>query len=90
MEMSKPTGDNNFDYEYMAKISTFIDNCSSENDFCHNEYIDEIMNVPIIETELACALRRAKCGKASSADGIPVEFYKNSNEIMSRTILALF
>ena len=90
MEMSKPTRNNNFDYEYMAKISTFIDNCSSENDFCHNEYIDEIMNAPITETELACALRRAKCGKASGADGIPVEFYKNSNAIVSRTILALF
>ena len=48
------------------------------------------MNAPITETELACALRRAKCGKAGGADSIPVESYKNSNAIVSRTILALF
>ena len=71
----------------MAKILTVIDNCSSKNYYCHDEHIDEIMNAPITETELRCALRRAKCGKVSGGDGIAVEFYKNNNAIV---ILALF
>ena len=48
------------------------------------------MNAPITETELAYSLRRVKCGKVSGADGVPVEFDKKSNVIVSRMIPALF
>ena len=89
-KMSKPNVNHNFDYEYMNKISSFIDKCSSENVLCHNQYIDDIMNAPISEDELSYVLRKAKNGKAGGADAIPTEFYKYSTPNLSKAILALF
>ena len=89
-KMSKPNVNHNFDYEYMNKISSFIDKCSSENMLCHNQYIDDIMNAPISEDELSYVLRKAKNGKAGGADAIPTEFYKYSTPNLNKAILALF
>ena len=89
-KMSKPNVNHNFDYEYMNKISSFIDKCSSENVLCHNQYIDDMMNAPISEDELSYVLRKAKNGKAGGADAIPTEFYKYSTPNLNKAILALF
>ena len=39
-ESSKPVYDHNFDYEFMDKITSFIDECSPNNTFCHDKHVD--------------------------------------------------
>ena len=53
-KMSKPNVNHNTDYEYMNRISLFIDKCISENVLCHNQYIDDIMNTPISTEAYTC------------------------------------
>ena len=49
------------DIEYMDEISSFISECSPDNAFCQDPYINGIINAPIIKkTELDQFLRKAK------------------------------
>ena len=89
-ETSQPNYDHNFDYKFMDKITSFIDECSPDNTFCHDKLVDEMMNAPISETELSFVLCKAKCGKAGGVDGIPTEFYKYSSDTLTKAILVLF
>ena len=48
------------------------------------------MNAPMTAEELSLAIHKAKTGKASGLDMIPVEFYKNGGAIVQISILAVF
>ena len=88
-ESARPDTDDNFDYEYMIKIASFIQSCDSENESCYNEYVHENMNAPFTADELSHVLHKAKCNKACGIDGIPVEFCKYGTDILHNSILAL-
>ena len=57
-ESTSPDMDNNFDYEYMTKIASFIPSCDSENESCYNEYVHEIINAPCTADELSNVLHK--------------------------------
>ena len=79
-----------FNHCFMENINKFIllhDNGSSIP-VCN--ILDEILNAPISLEETRQSLKRLKNNKAAGVDGIPSEFYKNTNDLLLRPLNALF
>ena len=71
----------NFDYNFMDKLAYLVDQWDPSCELKYNKFLDDIMNAPMTADELLLAIRKAKTGKASGLDMIPVEFYKNGGQL---------
>ena len=73
----------------MDKLVHLIDRWDPNHELQNNQILNDTMNAPMTKEELLFAIRKAKSGKASGPDMIPVEFYKYGGEIIQNFILAL-
>lgn len=89
-EESIPKTGDKFDSTFMGTISDAITAWDPNQAFHCNDIIIDTMNSPITMDELNLAIRKAKTGKASGPDMIPVEFYKHGGETVHNAILAVF
>ena len=80
----------NFDYNFMDQLGHPIDQWDPSCELKCNKFLDNILNAQMTVEELSLAIRKAKTGKASGLDLIPVEFYKNGGAIIQNSILAVF
>jgi len=73
-----------FDMQFMANIEDLISQYREGDILNTNDILDDILNAPINLDETVASMKRIKSNKAAGTDGIPVEFYKNVGDILSR------
>ena len=67
-----------------------IDRWDPNHELQNNQILNDTLNAPMTKEELVFAIRKAKSGKASGPDMVPVEFYKHGGETIQNSILAVF
>ena len=83
---------NYFDVEFETQIKAFLDNCdTTDYDKCIKDTdICDILNENVKIEEIEYAVRKLKVGKSPGIDWIPVEFIKESIDIIKYDLLHLF
>ena len=56
----------------MDKIATLVDTWNPDQHWGSNKTLHDIMDAPVVMEELSMAIHKAKTGKASGLDMIPV------------------
>ena len=85
----QPMG-SNFDNELFEKISNYFETHKPESHEPNSGPLSECINAPITTEEVIHALKKLKTDKATGLDGIAAEFYKFSDGILNRPLVALF
>ena len=83
---------NFFDLEFETQIKAFLDNCDTTDydKYIKDSDICDILNENVKIKEIEYALRKLKVGKSPGIDGIPVEFIKESIDIIKYDLQHLF
>lgn len=89
-ENSKPPQLPDFDYDFMDKLSNYINDYNDNTSLDRDDTVNDIINAPITVDELHLSLKKMKNRKACGVDSIPAEFYKYTGGIIDRPLIALF
>ena len=89
-ENSTPPAESEFNYDNMHKIERYINEIDLKSSLQEDSIMNDIINGPIREDEITRALKKTKNGKACGEDGVPSEFYKFTDGVLNKPLMALF
>ena len=88
---NSPPKQKEFDYDLMHEIESGINDFKQpDNPEQIDDIKNDIINGPILESEIILALKKTKSGKSGGSDGITSEFYKFTNGLLDKPLIALF